>query len=182
MKNIFLIVLVSVISHSTWAQKYYTKTGLTEFKASVKTFEPIEAKNNSTTAVLNVANGQVASLLFVKAFRFRVALMEEHFNENYMDSDRFPKATFKGQLVGFRLADIGTQAKKYTLKGTLTIRDKRKAISTTASVYRQKNQLIVTSSWQVQPSDFDIKIPNIVRKKIAKTIQINTHYALIKRN
>jgi polyisoprenoid-binding protein YceI len=99
-----------------------------------------------------------------------------------MDSDRFPKATFKGQLVGLRLADIGTQAKKYTLKGTLTIRDKRKAISTTASVYRQKNQLIVTSSWQVQPSDFDIKIPNIVRKKIAKTIQINTHYALIKRN
>ena len=94
-----LLLLVSV--SSLQAQKYITKTGNTSFKASVETFEPVEATNESTTAVLNSENGEIAALLFIKAFQFKVALMQEHFNENYMDSYQFPKATFKGKLVNF---------------------------------------------------------------------------------
>ena len=92
------ITLFLLVSFSTFAQKYYTKTGNTKFKASVEAFEPVEATNNSTTAIINVTSGEIASLLFIKAFNFRVALMQEHFNENYMDSGTFPKATFKGLI------------------------------------------------------------------------------------
>ena len=95
MKKIALILFL-LISFSTFAQKYFTKTGNTQFKASVEAFEPVEATNNSTTAIININSGEIASLLFIKAFNFRVALMQEHFNENYMDSSTFPKATFKG--------------------------------------------------------------------------------------
>lgn len=181
MKKLFFIIFALLITQGVWAQKYYTKTGLTEFKASVAAFEPIEAKNHSTTAVLNIASGQVASLLFVKAFHFKVALMEEHFNENYMDADRFPKATFKGKLVGFRLTEVSTKTKEYKLKGILTIRGESKAVTTTAQVQRRNGRIIVTTDFEVSPGNFGIEIPGIVRKKISKTIKIHTYYELIKR-
>ena len=173
--------LLALATQEVTAQKYFTKTGLTEFKASVAAFEPIEAKNNSTSAILNTANGQVASLLFVKAFHFRVALMEEHFNENYMDSDKYPKASFKGKIAGFAFQKLTNQARVFPLNGTLTIRGKSKAIATKAYIRKVDNKVVVVSSFWVKPADFGIKIPNIVRKKIAKSIEIKTHYELIKR-
>ena len=127
MKKVALVLFL-LISFSTFAQKYYTKTGNTQFKASVEAFEPVEATNNSTTAIINVTTGEIASLLFVKAFNFRVALMQEHFNENYMDSSTFPKATFKGLISDFNFPDISSTEKKYLLKGILTIRGIEKEI------------------------------------------------------
>ena len=115
MKKVALVLFL-LISFSTFAQKYYTKTGNTQFKASVEAFEPVEATNNSTTAIINVTSGEIASLLFVKAFNFRVALMQEHFNENYMDSSTFPKATFKGLISDFNLSDISSTEKNISLK------------------------------------------------------------------
>jgi len=111
MKKIALILFL-LISFSTFAQKYFTKTGNTQFKASVQAFEPVEATNNSTTAIININSGEIASLLFVKAFNFRVALMQEHFNENYMDSGTFPKAIFKGLISDFNLSEISNTEKK----------------------------------------------------------------------
>ena len=132
MKKVALVLFL-LISFSTFAQKYYTKTGNTQFKASVEAFEPVEATNNSTTAIINITTGEIASLLFVKAFNFRVALMQEHFNENYMDSSTFPKATFKGLISDFNLSDISSTEKKYLLKGILTVRGVEKEIETPAT-------------------------------------------------
>ena len=75
--------------------KYLTKSGLLNFEASVEAFEEIKATNNNVTAILNTENGQFAALALVKGFRFKNALMEEHFNENYAESDEHPKAIFK---------------------------------------------------------------------------------------
>lgn len=160
------------------AQKYFTKTGLTEFKASVETFEPVEAKNNSTTAVLNTNNGEVAALLFIKAFHFKVALMEEHFNENYMDSDQYPKATFKGRIIDFNIADLGKAAKDYKLSGILTIRGKSKTIDTDIELKMDNGMVHAQSAFSVEPGDFDIQIPSIVRNKIAESINVSFQYEL----
>ena len=111
MKKILIMCMFLTVG-TVAAQKYYTKTGKTDFKASVAAFEPVEAKSNSTTAVLKVDSGEFAALLFIKSFHFKVALMEEHFNENYMDSDKFPKATFKGKLEGFNMSDLSSTAKE----------------------------------------------------------------------
>ena len=181
MKHAIIWLFFILFSPGLMAQKYFTKTGLTEFKASVAAFEPVEAQNRSTSAILNASNGQVASLLFVKAFRFRVALMEEHFNENYMDSDKYPKASFKGKIVGFDLRKLNNKAQPYSIQGTLTIRGISKKVSSKARIQKQGNRLIVIGSLWVKPGDFGIKIPSIVRKKIAKSIEIKTHYELVKR-
>lgn len=181
MKNIVLVVALMITSLHLSAQKYFTKTGETTFKASVETFEPVAAESKSTTAILNTANGEVAALLFVKTFHFEVALMEEHFNENYMDSDKFPKATFKGKLVDFDMEKLSSNIQGFRLKGVLTIKGKKKEIDTVANLKVENGKIIVDANFDVQPGDFGIDIPSIVRNKIAETVNIELKYELVKR-
>ena len=180
MKKIALILFL-LISFSTFAQKYFTKTGNTQFKASVEAFEPVEATNKSTTAIININSGEIASLLFVKAFNFRVALMQEHFNENYMDSSTFPKATFKGSISNFNFSNISSTEKKHLLKGILTVRGVEKEIETLATFSKKEDKLLMVTSFGVKPEDFNIKIPKIVSRKIAGTINISLAYEFIKK-
>lgn len=179
--NKLLIIAVLCTTTLATAQKYYTKAGITEFKASVDTFEPVEAKNESTTAILNSDTGEIAALLFVKAFHFKVALMQEHFNENYMDSDTFPKATFKGKIEGYSPEAISNSETDYPLKGTLTIRGKTKTITSVVQIKKVEEKIVLTTNFNVSPKDFDIEIPKIVRKKIAESIQLKLCYELIKK-
>ena len=80
------------------AQRYYTKTGITEFDGSKAAFEPIKAKNNSSISAIDVSNGNIAALIKIKDFEFRLGLMQEHFNENYLESYKYPKSTFEGNI------------------------------------------------------------------------------------
>ncbi|PCE64795.1 YceI family protein [Sediminicola luteus] len=178
-KTIFIIALLC-LGHVK-AQKFFTKTGETEFSASVDTFEPIEANNKSTTAVLNIENGQLAALLFVKSFHFEVALMQEHFNENYMESDAYPKATFKGTLHGFDKASLGNDTKEFPLEGELSLHGVTKPLSTQAQLKKDGKTLCVTASFAIRPEDFNIKIPGIVSKKIAKSVTVKLNYVLVEK-
>ncbi|CAM1346043.1 YceI family protein [Tenacibaculum crassostreae] len=171
------VLLFLFISQSIFSQKYFTRTGNTEFKASIDAFEPVEAKDNSTTVVLDTKNGDIAALLLIKAFKFKVALMQEHFNENYMDSDTYPKATFSGKLVNFNFSEINSE-KNYTIKGKLTIKGISKDIETVGKLKKIDSKIFLSSSFTVSPEEFNIKIPSIVRKKIAKNVIINLNYEL----
>lgn len=181
MKKYLVVLTMIFIANLVHGQKYFTKTGFTEFKASVETFEPVEAKNNSTTAILNVESGEVAALMFIKAFRFNVALMEEHFNENYMDSDKYPKATFKGSIKDFDLASLSSTPKEYKVTGVLTIRGKDKPVESTVSLKLIEEKIMVSGGFSVKPEDFDIEIPSVVSKKIAENVNINLEYELVKK-
>ncbi|WP_299681389.1 YceI family protein [uncultured Tenacibaculum sp.] len=176
MKKLIITTLL-LVSQLVVAQKYFTRTGTTHFKASVETFEPVEAINNSSTSILNVVTGDIAVQLFISAFQFKVALMQEHFNENYMDSDTYPKATFRGKLSNFSLKNSQNQ-KEFPLQGTLTICGIKKEISTIAKVSFEKNIIKLSSNFSVEPQDFGIEIPSIVRKKIAEKINIKINYEL----
>lgn len=176
-----LIVIITVLfAHSIFAQKHFTKTGLTEMKASVAAFEPVEAKNNSTSVVLKADTGDIAALLFIKAFRFKVALMEEHFNENYMDSDKYPKATFRGKIKDFSFDKISKDT-PFTITGTLTVRGVKKEVETVGKFTKKGDKILIKALFTVKPQDFEIDIPSIVRKKIAKSIHITLHYELIQK-
>ncbi|MGB0879845.1 MAG: YceI family protein [Polaribacter sp.] len=171
----FLVVSISVFS-----QTYFTRSGNTDFKASVEAFEPVEAKNTSTTVILKTATGDIAAQLFINAFQFKVALMQEHFNENYMDSNKYPKAVFRGKLIDFDFTNATTE-KEYKLTGILTVRGVKKEITTTANVILKENTLYIDSKFTVAPQDFKIDIPNIVRKKIADKINLTLHYELVEK-
>ena len=173
--KINIIIFFVLISYSLSAQKYFTRTGTTEFRASVAAFEPIMAKNNSTTVILVSNTGDIACQLFITAFRFPVSLMEEHFNENYMESNIYPKATFRGKLIDF---DKHHLEDEYLLNGTITIKGIKKEIKTLVKIEFVNNSFKMSSTFTLQPKDFEIEIPNIVSKKIAEKINITFNYEL----
>ncbi|MBW1295776.1 YceI family protein [Aquimarina litoralis] len=178
MKKI-LFLLLFLISGIVFSQgKYITKKGTISFEASVPSFEEVKAKNSTVTAILNTDNGEIAALALIKGFRFKNALMEEHFNENYIESDDYPKATFKGVLVNFDKDNI---QKEYTIKGTLSLHGKSKEIQTKGELTQEGNTISISSTFITKPEDFDIKIPSIVSKKIADDISVSLNFILTKK-
>ena len=107
--------------------------------------------------------------------------MQEHFNENYIDSGTFPKATFKGLISDFDFSEISSTEKKLLLKGILTVRGVEKKIETLATFSKKEDKLLMVTSFGVKPEDFNIKIPKIVSSKIAGTINISLAYEFIEK-
>ncbi|MDC1324818.1 YceI family protein [Flavobacteriaceae bacterium] len=178
MKNItllFLFISVTAISQD----KYLTKSGQLNFEASVDAFEEIKASNDNVTAIFNTANGQFAALALVKGFRFKNALMEEHFNENYAESDQYPKAVFKGALVGFSLDSLQTT---YTINGTLSFHGVTKPLeNVTVDITPSINGFNFKGVFEIATNDFDIEIPKIVSSKIADSVGVVFEFELTKK-
>ncbi|WP_293896369.1 YceI family protein [Flavobacterium sp.] len=168
-----LVSLLIVISLSSFAQtKMITKTGKLTFEASVPAFEEVKAKNESATVVLNPSTGEIASLALVKGFRFKVALMEEHFNENYMESDSYPKATFKGKIENFDVTKLTATAKDYTIKGKMEMHGKSKDITIPASIKKTSDGIEIDSNFTLNTEDYGIDIPSVVSKKVSKKVAV----------
>ncbi|MDA9056358.1 YceI family protein [Flavobacteriaceae bacterium] len=172
-----LFAFVSVLGFSQ--EKYLTKSGLLNFEASVEAFEEIKATNTNVTAILNTANGQFAALALVKGFRFKNALMEEHFNENYAESDEFPKAIFKGELSGFSIENIQTT---YSINGTLSFHGVTKTLeNVSVEITPSENSFNFKGLFEIAPNDFDIEIPSIVSSKIADSVTVVFDFELMKK-
>ena len=168
-----LLSLLIVIGFSGFSQtKMITKTGKITFEASVPAFEEVKAKNESVTCVLNPSTGEIASLVLVKGFRFKVALMEEHFNENYIESDTYPKAIFKGKIDNFDVSKLTAKAKEYTIKGKMEMHGKSKDMTITASIKKATDGIDIDSNFTINTDDFGIDIPSIVSKKVSKKVAV----------
>lgn len=178
MKKIAILVLAVLCSFTPIQEKKITKTGTITFEASVPSFEEVKGKNSAVTCVLNTTNGEIAALALMKGFRFKVALMEEHFNENYMESSKYPKATFKGKLENFDVPKLTATTKEFTLKGKLELHGKSKDIVTIAKVKKIGTDIEVKTNFPVNISDFDIEIPSVVSKKVAKKVTIDCNFLL----
>jgi len=176
MKKITLIFLLYFANMALAQEKMTTNKGIVNFEASVPLFEEVKAKNENATCVLNPKNGEISSTVFIKFFHFKISLMEKHFNENYMESDHYPKATFKGIIEGFNLNIIGTTPKEFNLKGTLKLHGKSKKINTVVLLRKSNNGLEIITNFNVNTKDFNIKIPEILSMKVAETVQIKTEF------
>ena len=181
MKNI--IYIITLFSLCTFAQnKYLTKTGIIEFEASVPSFEAVEAKNKAVTAIINGDNGEFAALALIKGFRFKNALMEEHFNENYAESDIYPKAKFKGNIIDFSIDSLTKESTSFFIHGELEFHGKTKTLKDIALDITFDNDVIkITGEFLVNASGFDIKIPKIVSNKIANDIKVSFEFELKKK-
>ena len=186
--NLFIFNFLLLFSITISAQKYYTKTGITEFDGSKAAFEPIKAKNNSSISAINVSNGNIAALIKIKDFEFRLGLMQEHFNENYLESYKYPKSTFEGniELSTGSIFDGKTEIFDYGLvdenfmdiiiKGQLTIKGVTKDIIATGKIKKIENDLNLISSFSIKLSDFNVRIPKVVFMKIDEVVKINLNY------
>lgn len=171
MNKLLLMIALVGVSYSAMAQKYLTQSATIKFFSETPV-ENIEAVNNQVSTVLNSENGELVFSLLIKAFTFEKALMQEHFNEKYMESDKFPKSTFKGKIADFDLSKLTNEFTEYKVNGTLTIHGVSKQVELMTKLKMQGQQLVGNSNFQVQLADYDIKIPSAVSDKIAKTIDI----------
>lgn len=184
MKSISLFIgFFLLVSYSLTSQnKYYTKTGKIKFEASVPSFEEVKAENNTTTAILNIETGEIAALSLIKGFRFKVALMEEHFNESYAESTKYPKATFSGKIQNFEAGSLTKTPETFLINGKLTFHGKTVAINTSAIISMNKNEIEFNSEFTAKPEEFDIKLPKVVRYKVAETVDVTIHFKLVPKN
>jgi hypothetical protein len=177
MKTITLLfVFVLAVSTAIAQGKKITKTGKVTFEASVPSFEEVKGKNETVTCILNTKTGEIASLVLIKGFRFKIALMEEHFNENYLESSSYPKATFKGKIQGFNLNIIGTTPKEFKMKGVMELHGKSKEMTTSVFLRKVDDGLELISDFILNSDDFKIEIPKVVSKKVSKAISVKTEF------
>ncbi len=175
MKRTGLIIaaLCTMIIAVSAQGKFFSKTAVVNFNAGTP-LEDIDAQTNTGTIVLDAPTGKLESSVLVKAFQFKRALMQEHFNENYMESSKFPKAVFKGEISN--LSDVNFKkegAYKVKVKGTMEIHGVKKEITTEGTLTVVGKNLKVKSEFIVACADYDIKIPSVVADKIAKEVKVS---------
>lgn len=178
MKNSLLISFLLCVMATFAQEKLVTKNGKIKFEASVPSFEEIKALNENATCILNTKTGEIASLALIKGFKFKIALMEEHFNENYLESTRYPKATFKGKIKDFNLDELTNVSKEYALKGDLEMHGKTKEINTIAKIKNTGKGVEIEINFSVNASDFNIDIPSVVKYKISNKINVSNMFVL----
>ncbi len=173
---IILLVIVFCCSYcSSYAQLYFTKNGRISF-FSKTSLENISADNNQVISVFNVQTGLVQFSLLNNAFYFPKAKMQEDFNENYMESDKYPKSTFKGIVTDIGTINLNNDGNyKMHVKGDLTIHGVTKNITASGNIIVKNGNISATTSFKVLLTDYRIKIPTIVTDKIAREIEITVN-------
>lgn len=171
MKEIYIIIINLFLLNCVSAQgKFLTKDGYVSF-FSHSVVEDIKADNNQVLSIVDSETGEIAIQLLMRSFMFKKALMQEHFNENYVESYKYPKATFSGKIMKFN--ELEELEGETQIVGILTVHGREKEISARVNVEINKDEIILIGDFYVEVADFDIKIPAIVANNIAKTIKVN---------
>ena len=173
MKYTSLVTLCMLLVFSAFSQaRYFTKTGKISFY-SKSSMENIEAVNTKVVSVWDVVGGQIEFAVLLKGFEFEKALMQEHFNENYVESDKYPKAVFKGVIENSKNIQL-TNDNVATVKvnGTLTMHGVTNPVSTNAVITVKGGVVAASCNFSITLADYKISIPSLVAEKINKKIAI----------
>ena len=161
----------------TAQEKFKTSSGNVEFYSSTP-LEDILASNSNVNAILESGSGKFAVVMLVTEFEFEKKLMQEHFNENYMESDQYPKAYFSGTIEALDLNGLSEDPIELNIEGKINIHDVSRPLKTKVSVTRVDDQIGLVSSFLIRPEDHDIEIPKIVFKKIAQEVEVSVNLLL----
>lgn len=178
MRHTLPLLLALLALQPLAAQKWYTKDAVVKFLSDTP-LEKIDATSRNGTIVLDPSTWRVECKVLIKNFLFEKALMQEHFNENYMESSKYPSATFKGTLTNpsdVRLDRDGDYTAQ--LAGTLTMHGVDKPIQTAGKIAVRGGTPTVSSTFDVSPADFKIPIPSVVSDKIAKSVKVTVNGTL----
>ena len=168
----FSMAFLLATSLTVQAQKYQTKNANVTF-LSKATLETIEATNQKATAIIDSKSGSIAFEILIKSFHFEKALMEEHFNEKYMNSDQYPKSSFRGTItnnVNIKYSTDGVYTAQ--VSGKLTLHGVAKDVTATGNITVKGGKILATSEFTVALADYNIVIPAAVKDKISSTIKI----------
>lgn len=171
------LALISLVNLFAWCpcegQKFTTERGQISFFSDAPV-EDIEAVNSVVGSMFNTQTTEIVYIVKIRDFVFPKALMREHFNEKYMESEKFPKATFTGKINGFKPDKTGVQ--QVNAIGKLSIHGITKEIDVPGTIELSNNKLLLKSKFMVKLKDYDIKIPTIVWQNIAEDVQVTIDF------
>ena len=172
-KMILSLVIFMAINSSTKGQVYFTKNGSISF-FSKTVLQNIQADNNEVISILNLQTGALQFSLLNTAFHFPKAKMEEDFNENYIESDKYPRSIFKGSVTNINKIDFSKDGTwPVNVTGDLMIHGVTKNITTSGKIIIKDGKISAAASFKILLEDYHIKIPSIVSNKISENIEIN---------
>jgi len=175
-----LAILLILITSNAKAQKYMTKAGTIKFNSETP-LEKIEAVNRQVNSALDFSTGNFVFKVLIRGFEFEKALMQEHFNENYMESEKFPNSTFNGRITNIKDVNIGKDGVyKVIVEGDMSMHGVTNKIKVNGNIEVKGGKVTGTSTFNVSPKDYNIIIPKAVIKNIAEAIQVDVNVSLDK--
>jgi polyisoprenoid-binding protein YceI len=178
MKKVLIIMILLTYSVASFSMKYFTRNGNVRF-FSATPIENIVAINNQASCIIDFETGDVVSKMLVEAFQFEKALMQEHFNENYVESDKFPQAVLKGKIVNLKDVNYTKPGiNNVLLEADITLHGVTHHYTINGSVENQNGKIIAKAKFIVKPSDFEIKIPKAVENNIAKEVEVTVNFEM----
>jgi len=181
MKNLLMLLAVLFVFSHGRAQVYSTSSGTIKF-FSKTTAENIDATNNQVKAALDAKTGNLEFAVSINSFLFKKALMQKHFQENYLESEKFPKSTFKGSITdnaSVKYVTDGTYP--VSVKGKLTMHGVTKDVVIPGKVTVSGSKAVLSTDFNVLLEDYNIKIPANNASQIAKSIKVSVDCSLQKK-
>ena len=171
---ICFLVITSIFSFGQ--TRYIDRTGKASFFSEAP-LENIEAHNEQVLSLLDIEKGEVAASMLMKSFQFQKALMQEHFNEKYIESDKYPKATFKGKITDMNKVDLSKDG-NYTVdvEGEITIHGETQPLKTKVNFVVKDKLISASSTFNLRVKDFKITIPTLVVKNIAEVVEVKVSF------
>lgn len=161
------------------AAAFFPLAGMTQTHKSIKSYirffsdapmEDIEAINTEGSSLFNIETGEIAFSIPIRGFQFEKSLMQEHFNENYLESDQYPHATFQGKVTEYDKRATGTQKAKAV--GTMTIHGVSKTVEIEGEFNLSDNYLKMKAKFPIRVADYEIEIPTVVFYNIAEVVDV----------
>jgi hypothetical protein len=175
MKNLSLLLGLLMLGLNLSAQKYNSKNGFVGFYSHTA-IEDVKADNNQVNSILDSSTSDIVFLLLNKSFHFDRALMEEHFNENYMESETYAKSTFKGKITNLSEINFAKPGVyNVTVSGEMNMHGVAKPITTSGTIEVLSDGLVAKSKFNVKPEDYGIVIPSLVREKISNEMEVTVN-------
>jgi polyisoprenoid-binding protein YceI len=172
MKKLILVLFFWFYACEGYGQNIKSETGYVKFFSSAL-IEDITAENQQASAYFNLETGEAVFLIPIVGFMFEKSLMQEHFNENYMESDKYPEAYFKGKISGFS----PTQAESPVIaEGEMTIHGIKRKIRVPGKIFRSGNSLRMEAIFNVALEDYQVEIPKLMFQKIAEKVEVTTKF------
>lgn len=171
--RLILPFLLIFLSWPIFAQKFKSEQSTVTFFSDAA-IEDIAATNEKSASIFDSTSGEIVFLITIADFQFEKSLMQEHFNEKYMESDKFPKATFKGKVSGFNKEVSGVQ--QVGAQGVLTVHGQSKEISVNGTIEYNGDKILLNSKFMVELADFKIKIPQLLWQNIAERVEVTVDF------
>jgi hypothetical protein len=173
-----LIIIAAVSGFTLNAQIYQGKDGGTTVTFFSKSpLEDIEAVNKPNVVIFNSTTGDFQTKITMTGFKFKSALMQEHFNENYVESEKFPYAIFRGK-INEKLDLTKDGEYKVTVNGTMDLHGVKKDVVVNGTVTRKGNDILVNSGFKLAIADYNIKVPSLYVQNIAEVVDVTINSTL----